>query len=97
MTWQEKVQACQVLGEFSLKMRKPDDWYVNHTGVGRSEGCIVSGGCVTGAKTPEEAVHQHWAWLTQLKDDQYIVTSRGQARGTYRWVGYMWMPWTDAA
>ncbi len=98
MTWEDRIQAMQSLGELTLRMRKPGDWYVNHSGVERAEGCLLCGGCVTGAKTPQEATEQHWKWLTELKGDQYIVTNAmNDRRMAYRWTGYMWKRWEEAA
>lgn len=91
MTWEQKVQACQALGEFSLKMRHPGDWYVNQSRVEVSDGHILSGGCVSGAKTPEEAVDKHWDWLTALGSDERIVVNADNLdRRAYRWNGFMW-------
>ena len=89
MTWEEKFEACQILGEISLHMRKPGDWYVNHLGVSRHEGSILSGGCVLNASCPEVAVNKHWDWLTDPK--YYIVTkSYDGGRAAFRWNRYMW-------
>lgn len=85
MTWEQKLQACQSIGNISLHMRRPGDWYVNHS-VERVEGPCLSGGCVSDATTPEKAVDQHWAWLT---DKKYPVIRRHDARRV-QWNGFMW-------
>lgn len=96
MTWEEKLAACQVLGECSLKMRKPGDWYVSHRAVEVKDRAVREGGCVSNAKTPEEAVEQHWKWLTEYATgDKYVMTDAyGTGRQGYQWRGYMWVPWT---
>ena len=88
MDWQQKLEACQAMGDISLKMRKPGDWYVNHSGVERREGSCLSSGCVTGAKTPEDAVNQHWLWLTC--PGYYLVQNAFSNRRAFRWNGFMW-------
>jgi hypothetical protein len=70
-------------------MRKIGDWYVNHVGVERREGSLLSSGCVSGAGTPEEAVEQHWTWLTDPK--YYLILGAYlEQRQAVRWNGFMW-------
>jgi hypothetical protein len=92
LTWEEKLQACQVLGNVSLRMRAPGDWYVDHN-VEIRNGPILEGGCVTGATTPQEAAEKHWAWLTDLLNGQYVVVNAYRDnRFAARWNGFMWAP-----
>lgn len=92
MTWEQKFQACNALRGgilVTLQMRAPGDWYVGNQHAERKEGGVLSGGCVTGAKTPEEAVNQHWDWLT---DPKYylVIGAYGSERKAVRWNGFMW-------
>jgi len=88
MDWQQKFEACQALGDISLRMRKVGDWYVNHQNIERRESSCLSGGCVIGAKTPEEAVEKHWLWL--ICPSYYIVKNAFTDRRAFRWNGFMW-------
>lgn len=95
MTWEQKIQACQAIGDFSLRMRGPGDWYVDQRGVERKEGSLLSGGCVSGAKSPEEAVNQHWSWLTGTMEHGFPIVIDAH-RPTHReifWNGFMWADW----
>lgn len=88
MTTDQMMQACQAIGDISLRMRAPGNWYVDHRGVERVEGSLLSGGLVS-ADNPQHAIGQHWAWLT---DDKYPVI-RIWNYGTVRrvkWNGFMW-------
>ena len=94
MTWEQKVHACQSIGDFSLRMRHPGDWYVSHN-VERVEGDLLSGGCVNGANTPEVAVERHWDWLTE---PGYHVRIRIPGSHQHRemfWNAFMWADWTS--
>lgn len=88
LTWEQKIQACHILGDFVLRMRAPGDWYASHRWVARKEGHFLASGCVRYAETPEQAVNQHWEWLTEPK--YYIVTGYGENRKAYRWEGWGW-------
>ena len=93
MTWEQKIQACQAIGDFSLRMRKPGDWYVSQSAEKKkTNGAVLCGGCVTGAKTPEEAVNQHWDWLTSDEDgDRVVLHSMSDTElRDVRWNGFMW-------
>jgi hypothetical protein len=93
MTFEQKIMACQAIGSFSLRMRRPGDWYVDHSCVEKTNGSILDGGCVTEASTPEAAVEQHWAWLTNLKPNQTIVVNANAWRDNrreLRWNGFIW-------
>lgn len=90
MNYEQMLVALQALGECSLMMRKPGDWYVSQ----RTEiknGPVLEGRFGNG-NTPMAAVADHWKQLTELAPGQYIVThayDRAQRRGV-RWNGFMW-------
>jgi hypothetical protein len=86
MTWEQKIQAMQAIGDFSLRMRHPGNWYIGHS-VSRKEGNLLSGGLIS-AKTPADAVEEYWLWLTDPK--HYIVLREAGARRAVRWNGFMW-------
>lgn len=88
MTWQQMLMAIQALGETSLKMRKPGDWYVSaHTSIANAG--LLEGRYGNGS-TPEEAVEDHWERITNLAPHEYVVTSRGGERLNVKWTGFMW-------
>lgn len=89
MTWEEKLQACQALGEVSLKMRKPGDWYVSQNIEVKSGGVLHS--VYGNGSTPKKAVENHWEKLTVLKSSQYIVLNFcDDNRRAVKWNGFMW-------
>lgn len=89
MTWEQKLQAAQSIGECSLKMRVPGNWYVSQSGVERKEGgCLSSGGGCNGA-TPEVAVDEFWNWLSDPKF-YVVINAYGETRRTVKWNGFMW-------
>ena len=89
MTWEQKLDALQSLGECTLRMRKPGDWYVRQ-GVEVSQGNLLVGEYGNG-KTPEEAVMNHWDLLSNLKPEEYLVVhAMGPNRQAVKWNGYMW-------
>jgi len=87
MNYEQLAVAMKAIGELSIKLRAPGDWYVNHRGVERREVGCLSSGCVSG-KTPEDAIAQHWVWLTDPKF--YLLISPGGNREAVRWNGFMW-------
>lgn len=96
MTWEEKFSACQALCDHSLRMRKPGDWYVSQVGAEISNGSVLIGGCVIGASTPQEAVEQHWEWLTRPKPDEWLVLDAHRpTRQALAWNGFMWARITE--
>ena len=91
MTWEQQIMACQAIGDFSLRMRHPGDWYVDHRGIEKKNGPILCGGCVTQAANPEVAVEKHWRWLTSDEDgDRVVINAYGENRREVRWNGFMW-------
>lgn len=84
MTWEQQIQALKALGECSLKMRFPGDWYVSLLGVSRVEGAMLSGSGTRG-KNPEEAVENYWAWATDPHHHLRVSPSRNVT-----WNGFMW-------
>jgi hypothetical protein len=92
MTYEEKLQALQALGECSLKMRRPGDWYVAQPQKGVHSGGILRSPYGNG-RTPEEAVENHWFALTsEVAPDEYVVLHPGDSvrRRAVRWNGFMW-------
>jgi hypothetical protein len=90
MTWEQKLAALTALGDTSLRMRKPGDWYVDHRGVEIGDGHILDSGHGDGA-TPEAAVEDRWACLTLLPPNKIIVLDAMRAtRREVRWNGFMW-------
>ena len=89
VTWEQRFEAMQGLGEASLKMRAPGKWYVNQPGVeskavGRDK--KPRGGEADDGATPEEAVKLRWLLLTGSE----IEYKRGRVLRTVRWNGFMW-------
>lgn len=88
MTWEQKFQALKELGETSLIMRKPGDWYV------RTEVEVIRVGndlitdCGNGA-TPEKAVEDHWHKFVE-SGATVVIDSTLIDRREYRWNGFMW-------
>ncbi len=72
MDYQYIMHVCNNLGEMSIRMRKPNDWYVNHRGVE-----VKNGGCLEdrygNGNTPQDAIIDHWKKLTVLAPHEYIV------------------------
>lgn len=93
LNYQQKMQAILALGEASVVMRKPDDWYVAQSGVDVKAGSVLEGRYGNGVH-PEAAIHDHWDQLTQLKDGEYVVVfttdDHGTKRRHVRWNGFMW-------
>lgn len=91
MTWEQKLAAIGAIGEASLRMREPGNWYVDQPGVdvvpeGKCIGISLSGA------TPAEAVNEHWAALTDSPDSEHVVINAHRKRGrrTVLWNGYFW-------
>ena len=91
MTWEEKFAALQALGDCSLRMRQPGDWYVDARGVDVKEGGMLAGRYGNWT-TPEAAVLDHWErYTTQVEAGQVVViNAMGGSRRHVRWTGYMW-------
>lgn len=92
MTWEQKLAALKALGETSLKMRKPGDWYVEQIGVEVKEvdGNGVIGGRHGDGRTPEEAVNNHWIELTEREPLAYVRIKHLGERQHVKWNGFMW-------
>ena len=90
MTWEQMLEACETLGEVSLKMRKCGDWYVCQL-VEVKDGMVLRSKCGNGI-TPEQAVKNHWKVLTKLKSHEYIVLNAMdlKTRRAVKWNGFMW-------
>lgn len=90
LTFEHIMQACSALGDISIHMRKPGDWYVSHRVEVRS-GSILEGRYGNGV-SPIDAIHDHWKKLTELKPHEYIVLNAMGAdiRRAFRWNGFMW-------
>lgn len=95
MTWEQKFAACMALSPATLHMRKPGDWYVSQN-VEIKNGIMLMGEYGNG-RTPEEAVSEHFAKLTNLQSNQYLVVNAySDDRIAVRWNGFMWAPITEA-
>lgn len=92
MTWEQMFAAIQAIGEASLRMRKPGDWFVEQRSTEKKErGSSVIGSAYGNGATPEDAVRDHWRVLTDLKPNEIIVIdSMRDTRRHVRWNGYMW-------
>lgn len=95
MTWEQMFAAIQALGEASLCMRRPGDWYVEQRGTWVKERASdsVLGNRYGNGETPEAAVRDHWRQhVDELRPDAFIVLSgSGKPRRHVRWNGYMWV------
>lgn len=90
MNWEQKLAAIQALGDTSLRMRKPGDWYVSSTRMEIGGDGMLSGEYGNG-RTPEEAVEEHWRIYTNLPPGKFIVIGAyTDKRRQVRWNGYMW-------
>jgi hypothetical protein len=83
MTWEQKLQALQALGDTSLRMRKPGDWYVNTVANIKGDGGYGNGA------TPEAAVEDHWKKFAE-SGATVVVDAYSPSRREYRWNGFMW-------
>lgn len=90
MNYEAKLEALNVLGDCSLVMRTPGDWYVGQpivNGITSKEHQGTVEGVYGNGVDPEEAVLAHWEHLvSQIPDDYWISTSRGR----FRWNKFMW-------
>lgn len=83
MNWEQKLAALQALGDTSLRMREPGNWYVNGAGEIAQDRMLV--GEYGNGATPEAAVNDHWQKFTGTGQ---IVRLSGDRRVTWR--GFMW-------
>ena len=91
MSWEEKFEAILALGEASLKMRVPGDWYVHQPDVEVSDGTVIGPRSGTG-RTPELAVLDYWKNLTALTETEVVVIDAfRENRKHVRWNGYRWV------
>ncbi|HXE83681.1 MAG TPA: hypothetical protein VN513_10180 [Gemmatimonadales bacterium] len=91
MTWEEKFEAINALGEAVLKMRAPGDWHVYQPGVDISNRVVIGSRYGSG-RTPEAAVQEHWTGLTELRATEVIVINAFRDnRRHLRWNGYRWV------
>ena len=92
MDWEQKLEALSCLGEVSLMMRQPGNWYV-HGPAGveiKEEGCLASP--TQRGATPRAAVEECWIQYTKLAADRYLVVNAmaRDSRRHIRWNGFMW-------
>lgn len=92
-TWQDRFAAIQVLGDASVRMRKPGDWYVSQTGVEIGDGRLLSSVGGDG-RTPDEAIETHWRNLTTLPEGKFLSLRRDGQRLCAAWDGDGWKTWT---
>lgn len=92
MTWEQKLAALNAIGECSLLMRSPGDWYVWQEGVRLSDGDFETTGGGDGV-TPEATVNDTWRkMVTDLKDNAVIVCRKSNGDRRYvRWNEFMWV------
>jgi hypothetical protein len=78
---------------YSVKMRKPGDWFVSQPGVSVKEGGCLAGSYGNGV-TPQDAVQNHWKVLVEDIDqsEKYLVLlPLGGQRRAVKWAGFMWI------
>ena len=88
MSWEEKLLCLQGLGETSLRMREPGNWYVD----ARRRDCIrgiFAVGAYGNGNTPQAAVEADWAIISKEP-----CVRAGDAH--YTWNGSMWDRLTDS-
>jgi hypothetical protein len=88
MTWEQKFDALLALGESSLRMRAPGNWYV-HSRRSLGDGLFERGVCGNGA-TPQAAVEDDWEIFTKIKPNEYVIVDSSESRTRHRWNGWMW-------
>lgn len=93
MTWEEKLHELRKLGDLSLKMRGPGDWYVEQVGVSIShhDGFLRSEH--GNGATPKQAVEDHWRILTSVQAPSEIIRRANPQRyqRAFRWEGGRWV------
>ena len=90
LTWEQKLAACQAIGDCSVRMRKPGDWYVAHSGVNIATPAGMLEGRYGNGRTPEAAVEDHWRALTMLDRGECVSSDGAVGRRYFQWTGYMW-------
>jgi len=91
LSWEDKLAALNRLGEATLHMRGPGDWYVSHA-VEIKDGALLSPPHGAG-ESPEAAVNDHWRVLvTELPGHCVLVihATNKDKRRQYRWVSGAW-------
>lgn len=89
MDWQYKFAALNALKGACLRMREPNNWYVDQP-IEVKQGPVLWNDHGSG-KCPETAVLDHWTRLTELKPDEYLVINAAAPhRKAVRWNGFMW-------
>lgn len=89
MTWEEKLMVLRALGDASLKIRKPGDWYVSQS-VSVKRGGVLVGEYGNGT-SPEAAVKDHWDKLAENMTGEYLVCNEHRdQRDAFKWNGFMW-------
>jgi hypothetical protein len=90
MTWEQMLEALNLLAPTIVMMREPGDWYVQATG--RWIANHPTGGLATGLYgegcDPATAVISDWRKMTSISVPRFIRTSKGN----FIWRGYMWVP-----
>lgn len=88
LTTFEKWFALDALSPVSVKIRSPDDFYVDQD-VSISGGNLITTIIMCGeGRTPEEAIEHHWVIHVQdLQSNRYLLTGDGRR---VRWNGFMW-------
>jgi len=86
LTWEQKFAALKAIGDASLRMRAPGDWYVDLRGVEVSRGLMLESP-VQSEPDPESAVAVAWEQHTDISEDQQLCIRGGRR---VRWSGFMW-------
>ena len=92
MGWEETFEAIKAIGDASLRMRKPGDWYVSQSGVEVKVGPVLEGRYGNG-QTPQAAVLDHWKKLTSidLAKEVVVLDAMRDTRRHVWWNGYRWV------
>ena len=95
MPWEEKLAAINGLHVAELSMSSPGNWAVYTRGVESqaNNSCILRGGLTGRGTTPEEAVEDHWANLTEHDGvgSYLVIDAMRDSRRHIYWNGYRWV------
>lgn len=90
MTWEQMLEALQLLAPTTPVMRAPGDWFVSARG--RWVANHPHGGLATAlygeGVDPATAVISDWRKMTSISMPRFIRTDKGN----FIWRGYMWVP-----
>jgi hypothetical protein len=92
LNYEQKLQALQALGEVTIHMREPGDWYAYLPGAELGGNGMLLGTSGNGA-TPQVAINDYWEQMTNIKPPyKYIVLAayNDAKRKHVVWNGFMW-------